>query len=132
MTRNVKVFLSDLIKDHPNAEELAVKFADYKNTGNPPDDFGRDGDNRRPLICRQEEVHHIHLAHLPIHYVEWPTRRSQMARTSDKALLYCPGFFDPDSYLLIAVLPPPAHTTQEDMPFMQKVGEIAEQFRAAM
>lgn len=130
MTRNVKVYLSDLIKDHPDALKLARKFADYKNAGNLPDDFGRDGDNRRPLICLQEEVHHIHLAHLPIHYAEWPTRRSQMARTSDKALLYCPGFFDSDSYLLIAVLPPPAHQRQHDAKFMELVGSIAEQFRA--
>ncbi|RDL44691.1 type II toxin-antitoxin system YafO family toxin [Marinomonas piezotolerans] len=129
MTRKVKVYLSDLLNSHPDANLLTEKFALYKETGIPPDDFGRDGDNRYPLICLQEEVHHIHLAHLPIHFRKWPKIRAQYERKSDKALLYCPGFFDSDSYLLIAVLEPPAHDQQESNELMEAVGQIAESFR---
>lgn len=71
----------------------------------------------------------MHLAHLPIHFKNWPRIHDQHDRKSDAALLYCKGFYDTNCYLLIAVLPPPAHATQEDMAFMDKIGKTAEAFR---
>ena len=44
-------------------------------------------------------------------------------------LIYCPGYYDENHYLLIAILDPPAHEKQEDMPLMEQIGREAEAFR---
>ncbi|QUX92067.1 toxin YafO [Marinomonas sp. A3A] len=129
MSSQIQVSVSSFLTDHPDISDLAKDFALYKETGIPPLHFGRDGDNNRPTICKEENVWHIHLAHLPIHFTKWPKIRNQQARTSDKCLIYCPGYFNENHYLLIAILDPPAHEKQEDMPLMEQIGREAEAFR---
>lgn len=70
MSSQIQVSVSSFLTDHPDISDLAKDFALYKATGIPPLHFGRDGDNNRPTICREENVWHIHLAHLPIHFTK--------------------------------------------------------------
>jgi mRNA interferase YafO len=114
------------------AQQLRDDFTDYKEGKKLPTTFGRDAPydfthNRKSL-----ELMHVHLklkGNFPIHLV-------QFRRRSGFVLVYCPGFFDPHKYLLIAIIkhfdptkPNDTRNTDRDDYFMVELEKIAEGFR---
>jgi mRNA interferase YafO len=70
-------------------------------------------------------LRHLHLAETGT----WPLQKRQYARTSDRWLIYCSGFWYPNTYLLIAVLEPEAHTQATRTVLLNGLVRIAEDFR---
>ncbi len=108
---------------------LKKDFAQYKESGIPPSNFGRDAEYDGKLTLssvRQGRVSHVHLED-PEN--PWRERTGQFNRTSDIHLVYCRGFFDENAYLLMAVLSPDAHFQARNNTIMFKLWKMAEQFR---
>lgn len=81
-------------------QQLLDDFRDYKEKKLLPTTFGRDAPydfthNRKAL-----ELQHIHLKTSG----QFPIRLVQFRRTSGFVLVYCPGFFDSNKYLLISII----------------------------
>jgi len=130
----VKLFVHNALKGELGAEKtqaLLDDFRDYKEGKGLPSTFGRDvpydfTHNRSVL-----ELQHLHLNSkgFPLHLV-------QFKRTSGFVLVYCPGFFDPQKFLLIAIIkhfdkrkPEEIENTDMDNTLMAKLELIAEGFR---
>lgn len=130
----VKVYMhEDLILDLGEQEAAALKkdFQDYKDGKGLPNTFGRDvpynlSHNRSVL-----ELQHLHFKSegFPLHIV-------QFRRTSGFVLVYCPGFYDKNTFLLIAIIKHWSHTsakdvagTDKDTDLMAGLEAIAERFR---
>ncbi len=111
----------------PDLSRLKADFQNYKEGLYTPNYFGRDGDFSHPLLARQEELWHLHLAESEP--PTWPRWKSQYQRTSDHWLVYCPGFYNPKYYLLIAVLKHDAHNQAHNIDLMNGLAAIAEDFR---
>ncbi len=124
-----KVFIHSDLESFPDIAALAADFACYKDNQATPPYFGRDGDYRRPEACREEEVHHLHLSESIPPTSLWGKISNPFRRTSDKHLVYCRGFYDRESYLLITVLHPDAHNKAENMDLMLDIVAIAKKFR---
>ncbi len=123
----VKVFTSQLISDEINEAEIQLlvsSFKAYKETGTPAAQFGRDVSFNRPEAVRMAGLMHIHLKGDR----KWGVRLLQFDKTSDTHLVYCQGFFETDSYLLICVVKN-AHIKYRDNMFMLNLADIAEDFR---
>lgn len=126
----VRVFLHSVIRNHPEAENLREAFRTYKQFDDDLGIFGRDGDYQRPKQCREEELNHVHLRPSDTYLRRrWLKTSNRYHRTSDKHLVYCPGFHHRDTYLLIAVLEPKAHQDARNIDLMLKLTEIARKFR---
>lgn len=114
-------------------EELAALKADfhqYKDTGVPPDTFGRDAPYDMPGTLpsvRAEDIWHLHLANAR---QPWPPNATQYHRTSDHHLVYCRGFFHADHFLLMAFLSPDAHAQALNNGVMHALAQMAARFRA--
>jgi len=108
---------------------LKDDFKKYKESGNPPGNFGRDvlynHPNTLPIVC-QEKISHIHLED-PDN--PWHFHVAQFNRTSDIHLVYCRGFYDEKCYLLMTLLSPDAHNQALNRTIMFNLGKMAEQFR---
>lgn len=130
----VKLFIHNALKESLGEEKsqlLLDDFRDYKEGKGLPVTFGRDvpydfTHNRSVL-----ELQHLHLntKGFPLHLV-------QFKRTSGYVLVYCPGFFDPKKFLLIAIIkhfdpkqPNEIENTDRDNNLMAKLEAIAEGFR---
>ena len=130
----VKVFFYTPFKEllsEQGIEPSTLKndFQKYKETGTPPNNFGRDAEYNHPRslhIVRVEKLSHIHLEEPD---TPWNPNTYQFHRTSDSHLIYCPGFYNESHYLLIAILAPNAHEQARNNSIMYKLGEIAEKFR---
>ena len=88
---------------------LKADFSQYKDTGLPATNFGRDAEYNHPNglpIVREEKVSHLHLEDPD---APWNAGIAQFNKTSDVHLVYCQGFYDENSYLLMALLSPDAH-----------------------
>jgi mRNA interferase YafO len=108
---------------------LKKDFRQYKESGIPPGNFGRDAQYNHPNalpIVRQEKVAHIHLEEPD---TPWRVKTVQFNRTSDTHLIYCRGFSDENCYLLMALLSPNAHDQAWNNTIMYNLGKMAEQFR---
>lgn len=108
---------------------LKDDFKKYKESGNPPGNFGRDVLYNHPNslpILHQEKVSHIHLEEPD---EPWHFRVLQFNRTSDTHLVYCRGFYNENCYLLMALLSPDAHNQALNRTIMFNLGKMAEQFR---
>jgi mRNA interferase YafO len=128
----VKLFTSKLIKQQLPEEELqdlVGKFRKYKDSGDAGVFFGRDTYYDRPSSVLDAELWHAHLSDGKSG--PFKLRFTQFNRTSNTALVYCPGFFKPDHILLIAILND-AHQLYRDKPnsWYPKLVEIAEGFRS--
>ena len=109
----IRVFTSIALREqitHEELSDLVYDFQSYKESGFPPDTFGRDApydDERTWPLVRQEQVRHIHLADAG---TSWPKDILQYRRTSNKThLVYCKGSMHNSLYLLIVLLRPDAH-----------------------
>lgn len=127
----IRVFLSPVLQDLLTPAEqtdLMADFQQYKATGIPADYFGRDAPYDHPHTLprvRQAELQHLHL----IDPARYPARTPQYQRTSDDHLVYCPGFFQLNHYLLLAILMPSAHAAARDNSIMASLADLAERFR---
>lgn len=112
-------------------KELVGDFRAYKEGIGLPVIFGRDlpysfTHNRSCL-----ELQHLHFK-----ADGFPLKLVQFNRTSGYVLVYCPGFFDRNSYLLIAIIkhwnykkPLEVEGTDKDEVIMNELEAIAESFR---
>lgn len=127
----IRVFKSVVIQKlltPQDLDDLTKDFLHYKESSLCPDYFGRDvayDHPHTPTVVLQEDVRHIHL----VEHSAWAVRLMQFNRTSDRHLVYCQGFFNPDCYLLITLLSPNAHEQAKINNIMRKIGEQAEIFR---
>lgn len=107
-------------------KQIKQDFLLYKSSGILHSYFGRDVTYSWPTSAKTEELHHLHLA---IHGHEWGRLRPQFSRTSDDHIVYTRGFYDPDCYLLIALMTPDAHNKANDIDLMEQYAKIAHKFR---
>lgn len=109
---------------------LKEDFRQYKESGIPPSNFGRDSEYNHPFTLpglRQEQVSHVHLEE-PDH--PWNLHSVQFNKTSDTHLVYCCGFNDANCYLLMALLAPDAHAQALNRNITYNLGKMAEKFRS--
>lgn len=121
-----KILMDSLTESEINA--LTKDFKHYKETGQKPAFFGRDEAYDHPdtlPILRSEEVKHIHLAANDAPFLS----AIQFYQTSDKHLVYCQGWNNPNCFLLIAILAPDAYEQARNRTMMHNLGLIAENFR---
>lgn len=122
-----KHLLTSLMEEELTA--LRTDFKSYKESGALPNTFGRDAHYNHPNslpIVISEQLNHIHLA---TENTVWPDNTLQFYRTSDTHLVYCHGDMQTNSYLLMAILAPDAHTQARDNSIMHSLGKMAEKFR---
>lgn len=110
-------------------EALKEDFRQYKESGVPPSNFGRDAEYNHPNTLpsvRQEKIAHIHMEEPN---QPWSVNAVQFSKTSDTHLIYCRGFLDENCYLLMALLAPDAHAQALNRTIMYNLGEMASKFR---
>ncbi len=132
----IRLFQSKLIIDTIGkiaADDLLSDFRLYKEKGILPDTFGRDAPYDFTHNRTYLELQHIHIKR---DGKSFPIRLLQFSRTSSHVLVYCPGFFDANTYLLITVIkhwnqrkPSEIEGTDRDLSLMSKLEKIAEGFR---
>lgn len=132
----VRLFLSKLIVStlgETEANDLLADFRLYKETGVLPDTFGRDAPYAFTHNRAYLELQHIHLKR---DGKPFPLKLLQFSRTSGYVLVYCPGFFNRNAYLLITIIkhwnpkkPGETEETDRDADLMAKLEKIAEGFR---
>jgi mRNA interferase YafO len=132
----VRLFQSRLIIDtlgKDAADDLLDDFRVYKEQGILPATFGRDAPYDFTHNRQYVQLQHIHIKR---DGKEFPLRLVQFNRKSDSVLVYCPGFFDSNTYLLITVIkhwnhqkPNEVKGTDKDSYLMDKLEKIAEGFR---
>ncbi|WP_062266574.1 type II toxin-antitoxin system YafO family toxin [Endozoicomonas arenosclerae] len=132
----VRLFLSKLIINtigKSAADDLLDDFRLYKEKGILPSTFGRDAPYDRTHNRSYLELQHIHIKR---NGESFPVRLVQFSRKSGHVLVYCPGFYDRNTYLLITVIkhwnqrePNDIEGTDHDSSLMAKLEKIAEGFR---
>ena len=132
----VRLFQSRLIIDtigKAAADDLLGDFRLYKEKGILPETFGRDAPYDFTHNRAYLELQHIHIKR---DGKTFPVRLLQFSRTSGHVLVYCPGFFDRNAYLLITVIkhwnhqkPNEVEGTDRDPGLMARLEKIAEGFR---
>lgn len=106
-------------------QPLIKAFEQYKAHHHLPAAFGRDAILERPQKAKDEELFHLHL-----NLSGFPKGQRQYQRTSDVWLLYTRGFWNLNSYHLIAILEPDAHDQARNITLIGRFADIAEKFRA--
>ncbi|WP_246030584.1 type II toxin-antitoxin system YafO family toxin [Kluyvera ascorbata] len=112
---------------------LLEDFKFYKETGKLPDYFGRDTAYERPDDIQDSGLWHIHLSLDNDKFKAQASGKQdqktiQWNRTSDTALVYARGLLDENSYSLIAVFTPPAHSKAQNYERMRILAEYARTF----
>ncbi|MGI9282372.1 MAG: type II toxin-antitoxin system YafO family toxin [Endozoicomonas sp.] len=100
----VRLFQSRLIIDtigKAEADDLLNDFRLYKEKGVLPTTFGRDAPYDFTHHRSYLELQHIHVKRDGKYF---PVRLVQFQRKSGHVLVYCPGFYDNNTYLLITVI----------------------------
>jgi len=133
---NIRLFQSKIISDSIGkaaADDLLSDFRLYKEKGILPEIFGRDAPYDFTPNRAYLELQHIHITR---DGKTFSVRLLQFSRTSGHVLVYCPGFFDRNAYLLITVIrhwdhrkPDEIEGTDRDPDLMTKLEKIAEGFR---
>jgi len=129
----IRVFKSTIISqqlDRDELEQLVADFKRYKETGIPAACFGRDAPYDHPHTLssvRSEDIMHLHLAEGAQH---WTSYQAQYDRTSDYHLVYCPGFYKADHFLMMSILKPDAHAQARNNSIMSNLAVMAAKFRA--
>ncbi|CDL86272.1 type II toxin-antitoxin system YafO family toxin [Xenorhabdus cabanillasii] len=130
----VRIFTHRGLKEalgEQKTKALVNDFRAYKEGKGLPITFGRDVPyqftHNRPYL----ELQHLHFKEKG-----FPLRLIQFRRTSGYVLVYCPGFFDSNTYLLIAIIkhwdhnnPNHVAETDRDINLMNDLEKIAEGFR---
>ena len=132
----VRLFLSKLIVEAIGESESKILLGDfrlYKQNGVLPTTFGRDAPYDFTHNRTYLELQHIHIKQ---DGKEFPLKLVQFSRKSDHVLVYCPGFYDSNAYLLITAIkhwnhksPDEIEDTDKDPTLMAKLEKIAEGFR---
>jgi len=132
----VRLFLSKLIVESVGEKEsknLLDDFRLYKQDGILPSTFGRDAPYDFTHNRQYLELKHIHIKR---EGKEFSLKLLQFSRKSGYVLVYCPGFYDSNAYLLITVIrhwnykePLDIEDTDKDEKIMEKLEFIAEKFR---
>lgn len=135
----IKLFQSRLIVDtigKAAADDLLSDFRLYKEKGVLPDTFGRDAPYDFTHHRRYLELQHLHIKQGK---KPFPVRLVQFSRKAGHVLVYCPGFYDKNTYLLISVIkhwnhkkPDEIEGTDKDPALMSRLEDIAERFREKM
>jgi mRNA interferase YafO len=102
----VRVFAHQIFKDACGPELFPIlveKFKKYKSDGIRDSSFGRDVRFDRPVAIINDEVWHIHIKDKTSKNWDGLHMR-QFNMTSDTALIYCPGFWNANNYLLISFI----------------------------
>ena len=114
------------------AERLKNLFFAYK-AGCRPETFGKDVTFDWPAHVAQSELRHIHL--LSDEQIKRYRRlggRRQIKQTSDVFLVYDQHLFQRNRYLLIAIIPEPAHERcRRQLTRLPGYADIAEEFHSS-
>jgi mRNA interferase YafO len=134
--QRVRLFQSRLIIDtigKAAANDLLDDFRLYKERGILPVTFGRDVPYDFTHNRQYVKLQHIHIKR---DGKQFPLRLVQFHRKSDYILVYCPGFSNSNTYLLITIIkhwnykkPDEIEGTDKDPGLMTKLEKIAEGFR---
>lgn len=127
----VRVFTHQTFRDNCPPEllvEITKRFAEYKRTGKPHEDFGRDFPYMKPQSVKDSDLWHLHVKDETS--LNWGMRWIQIEKkTSDTALIYTRGFMNQNCYLLINfVKNAHAHYGGTD-PFLRAMAVIARGFQ---
>lgn len=130
----VKLFTHRELKENlgeQRTKELVDDFRLYKEGKGLPITFGRDA----PYTFTHNRSY-LELQHLHLKQSGFSLKLVQFKRTSDYVLVYCPGFFDRNTFLLIAIIKHWNHKkpneivgTDRDTGLMDELEKIAEDFR---
>ncbi|WP_445399430.1 type II toxin-antitoxin system YafO family toxin [Zobellella sp. An-6] len=114
------------------AERLKSLFFAYK-AGRRPDTFGKDVPFDWPAHVAQSALRHIHLlSDEQIKRYRARGVRRQIKQTSDVFLVYVQHFAQRNRYLLIAVIPEPAHERcRRQLTKLPGYADIAEDFHSS-
>lgn len=129
-------YLSPVFVDFPSLKQsLLDDFRTYKATGQLPDYFGRDTAYDRPDDIQDSGLFHIHLSINGDGFSAPPAsanlsdpKTMQWYRCSDTALVYAQSLMDENSYSLIAIFTPPAHTKANNDDRMRILASYARNF----
>ncbi|OZG69754.1 hypothetical protein BTA51_29465 [Hahella sp. CCB-MM4] len=120
----------ELQRHVPAVKKVIDAFEYYVNTGDPGRMFGKDVLTMRPRLAWEEKVKHVHLLDEKRFKIEKLHLRIQDRRTSDSFLLYCPGYLNPDYYMLLTIVWDNGHDfLRTDEKSLQKYAEEAFEFR---
>src|SRR5690606_36363078 len=115
----------------PKTKALVDDFRAYKEGKGLPITFGRDVPYKFTHNRSYLELQHLHFKENG-----FPLKLVQFNRTSGYVLVYCPGFYDRNAYLLIAIIkhwdhakPNDVAGTDRDTGLMDELEKIAEGFR---
>ncbi|WP_371747850.1 type II toxin-antitoxin system YafO family toxin [Hahella sp. HNIBRBA332] len=110
---------------------LKAEFTDYKSGKGLPSTFGRDFPYTHSHDSRYVELQHVHY-----NPKGFPLRLAPIRRTSGQVIVYCPGFYDKDTFLIISIVkhwdprrPDEIKGTDRDRDVMISLEKIAERFR---
>ncbi|MGL6159276.1 type II toxin-antitoxin system YafO family toxin [Microbulbifer sp.] len=130
----VRIFTHRDLKDtlgEQKTKALVTDFRAYKEGKGLPITFGRDVPYNFTHNRSYLELQHLHFKEKG-----FPLKLVQFRRTSGYVLVYCPGFFDRNTYLLIAIIkhwdrdkPDDVSGTDRDAGLMDALEKIAEGFR---
>lgn len=114
----MRVFISAELEYSDEVRSYASEFKKVKSDDHYISKIlGEDRDYSQPPNAKLAELRHIHLLSL-----------NSKGRTSDRFLVYCPSYNNPDDYLLLDILEP-GHEQSRKPGVMARLVQIAEQFR---
>ncbi|WP_350305864.1 type II toxin-antitoxin system YafO family toxin [Photorhabdus viridis] len=130
----IRIFTHRVLKEalgKQRTKALVDDFRAYKEGKGLPVTFGRDVPYRFTYDRSYLELQHLHFKDKG-----FPLKLVQFKRTSGYVLVYCLGFFDVNTYLLIAIIkhwnhnkPNDVAETDRDINLMNELEKIAEGFR---
>lgn len=126
----VKVFLCAEFRkslDDVRITQLVELFKQYKTSGIPPASWGRDEPYDLVASIKATGLAHIHLKDSTSKH--WHLNTMQFNKKSNTALVYCQGYYDKNKYLLIAFFENAHEIARENLLYMMKLGDTAEDFR---
>ncbi|MQL50192.1 type II toxin-antitoxin system YafO family toxin [Photorhabdus khanii] len=130
----IRIFTHRVLKEalgEQKTKALVDDFRAYKEGKGLPVTFSRDVPYRFTHNRSYLELQHLHFKDKG-----FPLKLVQFKRTSGYVLVYCLGFFDANTYLLIAIIkhwdhnkPNDVAETDRDIHLMNELEKIAEGFR---
>lgn len=118
---NVRVFINTAITQSALIKAYAAELKRIKSKPSyQSKSFGVGRDFSRPENAKLAGLMHYHLI---------DAEHNPRTKTSDRFLVYCSGFSNPNDYLLIAIIEPEAHKQTNKGSTMACLIQIAENFR---
>lgn len=138
----VKIFTTQRLAQELSEDlmrQLVKEFRQYKETGTPTQNFGRDFPYDRPYSAKSVNLQHVHVHPnfligkevnaLTNTLRTWRLRSVQVSRTSDTHLIYCQGEHNPNAYLLISFVKSNAHEFANITSAIGALADIAADFQ---